>query len=68
MKFLLLGLIGSLFTCCQSVKPYQKVYINDEDMQMPVSQTHAFESNYQSYREASSAVNAGKTGGGCGCN
>jgi len=24
--------------------------------------------NFQSYREAASGANAGKTGGGCGCN
>jgi hypothetical protein len=26
------------------------------------------EQNFQSYREAASGANGGKTGGGCGCN
>ncbi len=26
------------------------------------------EMNFQSYREAAAGANAGKTGGGCGCN
>ena len=57
-----------LLTSCTSVKAYQKMYINDVDMQLSDSPIKAFENGFQSYREGVSGGNGGKTGGGCGCN
>lgn len=57
-----------LFGSCASVKQHQKVYINDKDMKLSKEQIAQFEANFQSYREAASGANGGKTGGGCGCN
>lgn len=53
---------------CSSVKEYQKVYLNDAEMDLNGRSVEQFETNFQSYREGASGANGGKTGGGCGCN
>jgi len=58
-----------LFVCsCQSVKPYEKAYLNDADMGFSGKKVQQFEHNFHSYREGSSGTTGGKSGGGCGCN
>tara|TARA_R110002051_G_scaffold85640_2_gene150966 strand:- start:532 stop:741 length:210 start_codon:yes stop_codon:yes gene_type:complete len=64
---LILFLVISL-TSCVAVKEYEKVYLNDEEMQLAIKNMEQFEINFQIYREAASGGNGGKTGGGCGCN
>ena len=56
------------FASCTAVKPYQKNRLNDSEMQLHARQVEKPEMNFQSYREAASGANGGKTGGGCGCN
>jgi len=70
MKKSLLLLFSSslLFVACTSVKPYQKSRLNDSEMQLTARKVEKTDMNFQSYREASSGANGGKTGGGCGCN
>ncbi len=53
---------------CVSVKEYQKIYLNDEDMTLGQRKIESFEINFESYREGSLGANGGKVGGGCGCN
>lgn len=53
---------------CNTVKEYDKQYINDPDMKLSAKITERFETNFQVYREAAAGANGGKTGGGCGCN
>ncbi|WP_274476515.1 DUF4266 domain-containing protein [Mangrovimonas aestuarii] len=53
---------------CVAVKEYEKVYINDPDMQLSDKQVDRNIETFHSYREAASGANGGKTGGGCGCN
>ena len=53
---------------CVSVESYQKVYLNDRDMELASPGIQTFELDFQSYREGASGGNGGKTGGGCGCN
>ena len=57
-----------LFMTCTPVKEYQKNRINDSEMQLSARKVEKTEMNFQTYREASSGANGGKTGGGCGCN
>ena len=57
-----------LLTSCAHVKEYQKSRINDAEMILSNRKVEKNELNAQSYREGSSGANAGKTGGGCGCN
>lgn len=63
--FVLLGLSS---VCCTSVKEYQKMYLNDAEMELGARKTQKFESNFQLYREGAAGANGGKSGGGCGCN
>lgn len=53
---------------CNTVKEYDKQYINDPDMKLSAKTSERFETTFQVYREAASGANGGKTGGGCGCN
>ncbi len=66
--FLLSFIASMMMIACSSVKDYQKVYLNDSEMELAMRKTEKFESNFQLYREGASGANGGKTGGGCGCN
>ena len=59
---------AGMLNACVSVKAYQKMYLNDEDMKLKLRHIETSEINFQSYREGASGANKGKTGGGCGCN
>ncbi len=61
--------VGSfLAVSCESVKEYQKGKINDSEMVLSNRKIEKTELSFQSYREGASGANAGKSGGGCGCN
>ena len=66
--FLLFVFTALLMASCQTVKGYQKRYLNDAEMELSAKKIEKFESNFQSYREGASGANGGKSGGGCGCN
>jgi hypothetical protein len=53
---------------CTPVKEYEKMYVNDHDMELSNKPTERTETNFMLYREGSAGANGGKTGGGCGCN
>jgi hypothetical protein len=55
-------------TSCQTVKEYQKNKLNDAEMSLGNHKVEKTELSFQSYREGASGANAGKSGGGCGCN
>jgi uncharacterized lipoprotein len=57
-----------ILTSCSSVKSYQKMYVNDSEMELAARKAQKFEQAFQLYREGASGSNGGKTGGGCGCN
>lgn len=57
-----------LASSCVNLKEYQKSRLNDSEMALGNRKVEKNELNFQSYREAASGANAGKTGGGCGCN
>ncbi len=68
-----LGLLATTFlaigfSSCTSVKGYQKSKINDAEMRLGNRKIEKSELSFQAYREGSSGANAGKSGGGCGCN
>ncbi len=67
-KFLFLFLLCVSISSCVVVREYDKVYLNDTEMQLSAKACERFETNFQIYREASAGANGGKTGGGCGCN
>lgn len=73
MKALLLTMLaGSLMMVilpsCTNVKEYQKSRLNDAEMVLGNRKIEKTELSFQSYREGASGANAGKSGGGCGCN
>lgn len=53
---------------CTTVKEYQKNKLNDGEMTLGNRKVEKTELSFQSYREGASGANAGKSGGGCGCN
>lgn len=63
-----LAVITSLATSCKTVKEYQKNKLNDSEMSLANRKVEKTEMSFQSYREGASGANAGKSGGGCGCN
>lgn len=67
-KIILLVFCATFTTSCVAVKEYEKVYLNDEEMQLSAKSMERFETNFQIYREAAAGANGGKSGGGCGCN
>lgn len=67
-KSILLFIVCTAFFSCNSVKEYDKQYINDPDMKLSARSSERYETTFQVYREAAAGANGGKTGGGCGCN
>ncbi len=62
------GIILCFLVACESVKPYQRVYLNDYEMKPGQPGSRQFEENVQAYREGASGGGSSKTSGGCGCN
>ncbi len=67
-KLVLLFSIALLLASCSPVKEYQKGKVNDSEMVLSNRKIEKTELSFQSYREGASGANAGKVGGGCGCN
>lgn len=57
-----------LASSCKPVKEYQKMRLNDAEMELSIRKVQKFENSFQLYREGAAGANGGKTGGGCGCN
>lgn len=69
IKMYLIFLLAALtMTGCKPVKEYQKMHLNDAEMELSMRKGQKFENSFQLYREGSAGANGGKTGGGCGCN
>ncbi len=66
--YLLLIFLAFEVTSCVSVKAYQKMYLNDSEMELAANKCELFETNFEAYREGAAGANGGKVGGGCGCN
>ena len=64
----ILSFLVLLNASCVAVKEYNKVFLNDSDMELKSPLAERFETTYHIYREAAAGANGGKTGGGCGCN
>ena len=60
-------IIAGFISSCQSVKPYQRKYLNDSAMQMGKISVASFETNAEAIREGASSGQT-KSTGGCGCN
>ena len=60
--------IGIAFASCSPLKPYQRVYVDDAEMQMNSTTDQKFGLYVFSIREGSLTAVGQKGGGGCGCN
>ncbi|MBA2248664.1 MAG: DUF4266 domain-containing protein [Chitinophagaceae bacterium] len=67
-KYLFIFFSVVAFESCTSPKAYQKIYLNDSEMELAPRKAEKFETNFQVYREGAAGANSGKSGGGCGCN
>lgn len=67
-RILLIIPLAAFFTGCMSVRAYQRMYLNDSEMELAAKKIEQFEINFETYREGASGANGGKVGGGCGCN
>jgi hypothetical protein len=68
ISILVFAALSVLTMNCSSVKEYQKMHLNDSEMELAARKTQKFETSFQLYREGASGANGGKNGGGCGCN
>jgi len=60
--------IAFAMTSCKTVKPYQRKYLNDENMRLGTAANDQFSESVHTYREGASGGGNGKASGGCGCN
>lgn len=67
-KCLALILMAGSMGSCTTVKQYQKMKLNDSEMELSARKVQKFEQSFELYREGASGANGGKSGGGCGCN
>lgn len=63
----LLGLGALTVTSCVSLKPYERIYVNDPDMQMGADAGQHFGHYIHSIRESGLPAGSQTSGGGCGC-
>lgn len=68
LKFLLIFAISVSFSNCVSLAPYERLYVNDDEMEIGFSSLNNLNNNAKTYREGAQGGNSGKSGGGCGCN
>ncbi|MBK7854724.1 MAG: DUF4266 domain-containing protein [Bacteroidetes bacterium] len=67
-SILIISIPVLLSASCKVVKEYQKNKLNDAEMILGNRKIEKTELSFESYREGASGANAGKSGGGCGCN
>ncbi len=65
---LFFALLMILLDSCQTLKPYERVYVNDPEMQLSKSPCKNFEGYAESIREGATPAAGSKSSGGCGCN
>jgi hypothetical protein len=68
LKLFFIAMMLFNLNSCTAVKGYQKVYLNDSEMDLSPRRVEYQEMNFQLYREGASGGNGGRAGGGCGCN
>ncbi len=68
IPFILLLTVFVWLTGCSSVKPWQRIYLNDYQMQMGGNAGSNFEDYVHSIRTGSVVAGSTKSSGGCGCN
>jgi Domain of unknown function (DUF4266) len=65
--FFILSII-ILLSSCHAVKPYQRVYLNDNSMQAGKQSIETFTGHVHNNREGATGGTGSGGSGGCGCN
>jgi hypothetical protein len=65
---LIASLAAFAFIACETVRPYQRAFLNDYNMQLGNSGIDKFDQSVHTYKEGASGGGNGKPSGGCGCN
>lgn len=68
IQYLSYVILVLLFASCKTVKPYERQYINDAEMQAGGDAGKQFNHYAHSIREGAVPANGPKGSGGCGCN
>ncbi|MBK7173901.1 MAG: DUF4266 domain-containing protein [Bacteroidales bacterium] len=63
----LIGLVLLILSSCVSLKPYERIYVNDPDMQMEADAGQQFGNYIHSIRESGRPAGSQVSSGGCGC-
>lgn len=67
--YIISGLLLLLWAAsCKTVKPYERQFVNDAEMQMGDDAGMRFNHYVHSVREGAVPANGPKGSGGCGCN
>jgi hypothetical protein len=66
-KIALAAVLGTMISCV-ALKPYERVFVDDPEMQMAPDATKSFENYVHSIREGATPAGGTKGSGGCGCN
>lgn len=67
-KVLIFNITVLQLSSCSSVAPYERVYVNDPEMQMTIDSGKKFTTYVYSIREGATPAGTNKSSGGCGCN
>jgi len=67
-RFISLLLLTVMISSCATVKPWERVYLNDPQMQLKHTTGKNFSNYVHSIREGSIPAGSTKSSGGCGCN
>ena len=67
-KLIILIIAACFFTGCETLKSYERIYVNDPQMQMGNTSPKNFENYVHSIREGAIPAGSAKSSGGCGCN
>ncbi|HPI12638.1 MAG TPA: DUF4266 domain-containing protein [Catalimonadaceae bacterium] len=67
-RFFCLILAAISAVSCASLKPYDRVYVNDPEMDLGNDAGKNFENYVHSIREGATPAGNSKGSGGCGCN
>jgi len=67
-RLIIFAMLVISMQACVQVKEYQKMYVNDKDMDVTNKASEQFETNMEVFREGAAGANGGKSGGGCACN
>ena len=67
-KFSSILILAIIISSCATVPEYKKTFLNDDEMEIGLSNIENLSNNSKTYREGSQGANGGKSVGGCGCN